>query len=794
MKHTLKLLLLLVCAFPQVQVGISPKLLKDPWPARWIAHPTAPGREYGVYHFRKNFNLTEKPENFVIHISADNRYIFYVNGHYVGNGPARGDLQHWRFETIDIAPWLTSGKNVLAAVVWNFGQYIPWAQITNQTGFICQGNSENAYIINTDESWKVIQNQAYQPIPVDRSQLPDFTVVGPGEQVDGSLYPWGWTQTEYDDSAWLKPGPPTYLLQNGSPRGVYWGRLWWLIPRTIPFLEEHQQRISTIARSTGINASPDFLSGQNALTIPANTNVTLLLDQTYLTTAYPELLVSGGKDSQIKLIYAEALYDQQRQKGNRNDIADRTILGYYDLFLPDGGQERRFRTLWFRTYRYIQVEITTDSEPVMIHDLYAIFTAYPFKEQAYFKSSDPSLQSIWNVGWRTARLCAGETYFDCPYYEQLQYVGDTRIQALISLYVAGDDRLMRKAIQQFDDSRIPDGLTASRHPSHATQIIPPYSLFWIAMVHDYWMHRDDSLFVKSFLPGIQSVLGWYERQIGENSMLGPMRFWNFVDWARAKEWHDGVPPGAEENFSAIITLQYVYNLQFAAELFRFFGKTYEADRYQNQANLSKAATLRLCWDAKRALLADTPEKRHLSQHANIMAILVDLLPEQEQQALMERILGDADLTQCTFYYRYYLIRALIKAGMGDHYLEQLQPWRDMLAMGLTTFAEKPEPTRSDCHAWSASPNYDLLATVCGIMPDSPGFKTVRIEPHFGPLTWIEGVMPHPKGDIVVNLRKNGKNGIEGEIELPPELTGIFIWNGETVALKSGKQKIHQKRD
>ncbi|MEZ4828681.1 MAG: hypothetical protein R3C61_20710 [Bacteroidia bacterium] len=78
---------------------------------------------------------------------------------------------------------------------------------------------------------------------------------------------------------------------------------------------------------------------------------------------------------------------------------------------------------------------------------------------------------------------------------------------------------------------------------------------------------------------------------------------------------------------------------------------------------------------------------------------------------MQRILEDKSLIQATFYFKFYLFRALVKTGMADQYLPQIQPWRDMLDLGLTTFAEKPDPTRSDCHAWSASPNYDLLATV-----------------------------------------------------------------------------------
>ena len=78
---------------------------------------------------------------------------------------------------------------------------------------------------------------------------------------------------------------------------------------------------------------------------------------------------------------------------------------------------------------------------------------------------------------------------DTPYYEQLQYIGDTRIQALISYTVGGDDRLARQALEAFNVSRIPDGITRSRYPEFPAQNIPTFSLLWIGMLRDYWMYR-----------------------------------------------------------------------------------------------------------------------------------------------------------------------------------------------------------------------------------------------------------------------------------------------------------------
>jgi hypothetical protein len=136
-----------------------------------------------------------------------------------------------------------------------------------------------------------------------------------------------------------------------------------------------------------------------------------------------------------------------------------------------------------------------------------------------------------------------------------------------------------------------------------------------------------------------------------------------------------------------------------------------------------------------------------------------------------------------------VLEALQKVGLGDRYIEQLAPWRAMLALGLTSAPEKPEPTRSDSHAWSAHPNYGLLATVLGVRPASPGFRSVRIAPALGPLRRAEGRVPHPRGDIDVSLTREGTSGLRATVTLPAGVTGRFEWNGRTVALHSGAQQI-----
>jgi alpha-L-rhamnosidase len=155
----------------------------------------------------------------------------------------------------------------------------------------------------------------------------------------------------------------------------------------------------------------------------------------------------------------------------------------------------------------------------------------------------------------------------------------------------------------------------------------------------------------------------------------------------------------------------------------------------------------------------------------------------KQRQVIEKVLSDKSLIQCTIYFRFYLFQAMKKTGLADRYITQLGPWKEMIDKGLTTFEEGDYDERSDCHAWGSTPNYDLLATVAGIRPASAGFKTIEFAPAFGELTFMKGQMPHPLGIISFDLKRSPDNKLTGTIELPDKLTGTLKWNSKNIILK-----------
>ena len=142
---------------PRRDPSVPFDLQTELWNARWISVPGTGAQDYGVYYFRKDVDLAAVPADYVVHVTGDNRYKLYVNGTLVSMGPAKGDVAHWRYETVDLAPYLKAGKNALAALVYHEGPEKPDSQVSLAVGFLLQGEG-NAFDLKTDKSWKCLKD------------------------------------------------------------------------------------------------------------------------------------------------------------------------------------------------------------------------------------------------------------------------------------------------------------------------------------------------------------------------------------------------------------------------------------------------------------------------------------------------------------------------------------------------------------------------------------------------------------------------------------------------------------
>jgi hypothetical protein len=749
--------------------------------AIWITDPAAPPKGPVVLHFRRDLDLSSAPAHFPIQISADNRFILYVNGARVGAGPARGDPAHWRYERFDLGPYLHAGHKHVAAAVWNWGANAPMAQMSVQTGFLVQAESAGGAFLNSGPDWRVRTDHGHSAVlPFGRMmRMGWYYAAGPGETIDAAQEDWSWDD-DVTDSGWR---PAVAAVPPSAPAP------WRLIADPLPPMRFVPAEAGRVVRSD-LSEAADFPA--KPVIVQAHQTVHVLLDRGAVGAAYPRLIASGGKGAKIRLVYSEALYDQTRHKGDRATVDARQATGLEDQFLLDGSATRSFEPLWWRVWRFVDIVIETADEPVTLESFTATETGYPYALKAHFESSDPELDQIWKIGWHTLQVDSHETFMDSAYWEQLQYVGDARVEAMVAYATTADPRLPLQAIEAIRDSRTDAGITQSRYPGRQPQSIPTFSLIWIGMLHDYWMHVPDHRTVVDSMPLVRSVLDWFGRYELPNGLLRKVPEWNFVDWIKPED--RSFPSFGPDDASCVTSLIYLGALDEAADLEAASGGKEQAPRDRAHAEHLRKSVRDACWDERRGLVADTPAKAIFSQHASALAVLYDVIPKAQQPPLMLRSappgsVGAPDgLLPASLYFRYYLARAYEHAGLSDQYTASLQPWRELLKLHFTTWPEGPEPTRSDSHAWSAHPTLDLLAIVAGIEPAAPGFARVRIEPHLGTLTSLTAGMPSPNGQIEVRYHV-ADGHLDAEITLPPDLPGDFVWQGRSYSLRQGQIRL-----
>lgn len=767
------------------------------WPAQWIQHPAVQGNEPVVVAYRRIVTVAQDM-TVRVHVSADERYELFLDGQRIGRGSERGDRHCWFFETYEL--FLPAGRHALVARVFWLGadSGSAHAQISVRPAFLFAAEGVPENLLNTGSAaWEAKRLGGYSFVSPEMAWGTSAKTV-----ICGSDYDWGHERGE-GESGWLvvRVGVPAF----SAARTCMGPNNWMLRPAMLPaMLEEsrwvgmarHIQMVdSGETRELPVKAAENcagetqgwnqLLAGHAALTVPANMKRRVIVDLGNYYCAYPVATLSCGHGAKFEVRWAESLFEKQpeqpafwsRPKGNRDEIEGKYFIGIGDTFIPEGGQKRRYEPFWWEAGRYLEIFISTGEEPLIIDDFHLVETHYPYQFSGHYEVPSPELTDLAPLAIRVLEMCSHETYMDCPYYEQMMYVGDTRLEVLATYTLTSDDRLPRKAIRLYDESRGPTGLTQARYPCRVPQFIPPFSLYWVAMVHDFALWRDDAAFVRERMPGVRAVLDAFAQRVNSNGLLEAVAGWNFVDWV--PNWDGGMPADADVGISGILNWHFVYTLRMAAELEDVFGEPEFAMRHRRLADRVVAATTAVFWNGARGVYADDQAHQHFSEHAQCFAILAG-----DRQTRLDA----PDLSPATIYFSHYLFEAAREMGRIDLLFKRLDLWSYLKRMGFKTTVEMPEPSRSDCHAWGAHPVYHTFASLLGIRPGGFGFRTVRIEPQLGPMPWGRGTIPHPQGTISVSLEKNGEH-LAGVIDLPAGVTGTFVDGARTQELRSGTNKI-----
>jgi hypothetical protein len=760
------------------------------WPAEWIALPKAKPPCVVAYRLRITQAVAETAR---VHVCADERYELFLDGARIGRGPERGCPDLWYYESYDLA--LAAGEHTLVALVWSLGSLAADAQMSVRHGFLLAAEGAIGSALSTGRAvWQAKQLAGY-----------GFVSPGPAKwrghrvRIDGSSFDWGFERGAGD--GWR----PVVAVEHAAGRIHDWEITprHRLVPATLPPQLDRLMCVGGLRclQATGsldtlalpvhaaehlageAGAWDALLGGTGAVTVAPHTTRRAIVDLREYYCAYPELVTSGGAGGEVRVQWAEALRHTPdpwvHEKGHRDEVEGKFFAGFGDSFLPDGGSGRGFTSLWWNAGRYLEIAVRAADEPLVIEHFSLRETRYPLEMISRFESDEPRLARITPILVRGIQMDAHETYLDCPYYEEMMYAGDTRLEMLCTYVMTRDERLPRKALRLFDASRRPDGFTQSRFPCRLLQVIAPFALWWIGMVRDYAFWRGDPALVAELMPGVRQTLEAFQRYLGADGLLHAPEGWNTLDWVPS--WEAGMPPDANTGVSGLLNWQLVYALALVADLEARLGEAEQAARYRRQANQLAARATAAFWDDKRALLADDLARRHYSEHTQCMALLSGVLAPELRERIGNALLHAPDIERTTIYFSHYLFETCRELGRVAAMFERFGLWYDLAERGFRCPVESPEPSRSDCHAWGSHPLYHFFATILGVRPTALGFGAVEIRPQLGPLTRAVGVLVHPAGEIVLELRvEDGQ--VRGSVTLPDGVFGRLLVNGEERAL------------
>lgn len=765
--------------------------------------------------FRREFELLADPDSAKIEITVDGRYQLFVNGERAGRGPTRASPDFQRYDVHDIGALLKPGKNVLAALVHVYGVDTAWYQTAKcswQSIFGDGGLYVHAKILGgpkpleivSDTSWKCRECLAWTKDTPRSGWGQDFI-----EDFDANLMPVGWSAAGFDDSGWLS-AQCQYWEGDAEDQVKGWGPIEpfpTLIRGEIPPPLEACVAPSRIVAAYGVKPRPDLavdrrlydeelialdhgaIEHPDALLIndARETRVRTLPDHDVMLlvafdpphTGYPFIEIDAQGGEVIELAVAETYLGEYAPKPDTSPrITRNTHLDCAHLFRYTARPGRqRFEKFEWAAIRYAQIVIRNAPKGIKIRHVGSRSTQYRAGNRGAFACSDAFLNTLWNVGRYTALLSTHDAWEDGPGREKRQWLGDGLVHYLVHAAAFGPSTqpVDRQFLLHGLESQRADGLLQMFAPGDHHDngiVIPDFCLHWICTAHQYLLHTGDEATADEVFPGIQRCLAWFERHIGPNGLLAALPHWHFIEWANV----------GRHGEAAIINALFIGALRAASAIAAYLGNERQASRYAQLADKVTVSINSRLWDADRGVYADSVDPDsglqsvRVSQHANAAMILWDIAPPSSWDGIIKYIADPArakmtaappivpkgepfspesDVVRTNIYFSHFLYSALAKAQRFDLALDVMRKsYSSMLDTGTKTLWESFEPTTSLCHAFSASPVYQLSAHVLGVEPLAPGFTRFRIAPQLCELAHASGVYPTVHGDISVEWTKS----------------------------------------
>ena len=707
--------------------------------------------------YRKEVLLRAQPATALLTITGDDYYKFSINGQFVVQGPESGYPFAHPYYRLEVGPHLREGRNCLASHgyyqglvnrVWNSGD--------NRSGFImaldvtyADGTSER---LVTDGTWKCKNIDAFAS---------DRTIgykTQYAEDIDMRRMPRGWTDPDFDDSAWGSPLPGRQDHQ--------------FVAQMTPPLQHYTAKPVRMVRKAEGRYFFDF--GQELA-------------------GHTRLRIQGPEGRRITVRHGEELSgpDTVRYEMRANCK--------YEEFVTLSGGEDVVEFYDYKAFRYIEI-LDAPSEPEVWVDV----RHHPFEPgRAVLNANGHLIEPIWNICSTGVQMGAQGGFLDCPSREKGQYLGDAVITARSHLWLTADPSLTRKCLLDFFYSQqICPGIMAVA-PGSFMQEIAEYSLQWPLLLQQHYQHTGDREFLRYMVDhAFGPLFGYFAKfEDADGLITGMTEKWVLVDWPDSLR--DGYDYDfAKDKANTVVNAFYFGALKTAAALLRELGR--DPAEYEAKAQRVERAFAARIADPKTGLYLDAPGSKHSSLHANAIPLYFGLTAGANKDAMLGLIRKRG--LSCGVYIAAYVIEACFLNGEAELGYSLLtatgeHSWNEMLKHGATACMEAWGPDQkkntSWCHPWSSSPIYLITEHVLGLGPAKPGWTRIRFAPaKIAALPALTLTVPCPHGNVQVRYDPEAGYTLTPPAGVPVDTVapeGIIV-NVETAELDAERPMTDAEKD
>lgn len=633
---------------------------------------------------RKEVTLADAPQKVAAWLTADAKYQLYINGRPVARGPVD---QGGDFAGGGTRRWFYDYRDL--------------------TSFFTQGKN-------------VIAARVYRKVTIG-------SVVSRGQP--GFLF----------EAEITSPGKERLIVKSDAT----WRAL------AVPVIQSQQVPEFDDANWSATTVVPDVWAPLVASEIPP-----------LMEARYPVARVEGlpdnktfVKDGSFKVVFDRVLSGFPVLKIAGGKGAQVTIKSHSSTTLTLGSGEQTFECPFMdEIVPSYTVGVSNVTEPLEILDAGAVFTSQPVEYKGAFECSDERLNQIWKVSRWAVQICLQTHHLDSPnHQEPISDPGDYVIESMVNHYAFAQPWLERQDIRKFawvlKDEKY--------HNFHTS-----YSLAWLQMLMDYYDYTGDKSLVVEMSPYVHELLDTYASWRGKNGIISEAPNYMFMDWVKIGGFEVHHPPAVIGQ--GYLTAFYYHGLEMASRVAAMSGDEARVRKYAQLRDEIATAFNRELWVADKGLYRDgkpfqtsvppgqwLPADKDIetfSPHVNLLAVLYDLAPKEQQSAIVDKILSEQPLNTQPWF-MHWVFAAINHAGLFDQYgTPQMRRWQ--IVPETQSFREMWNGGDLS-HGWCSTPLVQMSARVLGVTPTSPGFKTIAIRPELCDLEWAKGSVPTPHGDVVV---------------------------------------------